>query len=152
MLQMPAHALQQQRCGERLHQVVERAELEGLHHALRLAALGEEDHRHVGKAGHRPQRFAELVAAHARGLGIEQHQIRRRGELRPGERRVRVGRGLHHLRSPERDLEQAAYALGVVDGEDGRLRVAHAVILRTTRPRIRAMVPRSFHDGINVLR
>ena len=122
LLEMRADALQEHRRGERLHQEVERAERKPLHQPLRVAALGEKDHRHVGEARHRSQRLAQLVAAHARRLGIEQDELRRRGELRPGERGVRVGCGLHHLRFSERRLEEAPYALGGVDREDGRAR------------------------------
>ena len=53
LLQPRLDARAEHRRGQRLHEEINRAQPEGLYQVLRIAPLGEEDHRHLREAGQR---------------------------------------------------------------------------------------------------
>ena len=111
---------------DRLHDVVDRAELEALDLRLRLGLAGEEDGRNAGRRRLALERAAHLEARHLRHLDVEEDQI----GLRLGERLLYAGAGIarridvvvgaEHLR------HQRQQVAGVIDGENPRALGAHS--------------------------
>ena len=89
LLEVRFDAREHGRGRERLPQAVDRAIAEALRDVACLRRVAEEDHRQLGERRRRLHRLADLVAARAAEVGIEEHQVRRARGAAPCARRAR---------------------------------------------------------------